>query len=208
MKLKMAENSVFAILLRSPWWASLGVALAISVASNALLPERFVFYGVAMALPFAVIAAIVVWRQLRRPSAARLARRLEAVRDLPAAPFMEAVASAYRLQGFSVSAFEPQGADLRLQRAGRTTLLVCRRWRAARLGVEPLRELRAAIEREDASAGIVLSAGEITDVARRFAKSNAITILNEAALAEVLPDDLKPSQKASSAPARTASARR
>jgi hypothetical protein len=30
LKLKMAENSLFAILLRSPWWASLGIALGLA----------------------------------------------------------------------------------------------------------------------------------------------------------------------------------
>ena len=31
MKLKMSQNSIFAVLLRSPWWMSAGVALVLSL---------------------------------------------------------------------------------------------------------------------------------------------------------------------------------
>jgi restriction system protein len=39
MKLKMSKNSLFAILLRSPWWMSFGLVAAIALAARALLPE-------------------------------------------------------------------------------------------------------------------------------------------------------------------------
>ena len=39
MKFKMAPNSLFAILLRSPWWISLAIAAVFAGASRALLSE-------------------------------------------------------------------------------------------------------------------------------------------------------------------------
>ena len=38
MKFRMAPNSVFAVLLRSPWWVSLAIAAALALAAAALLP--------------------------------------------------------------------------------------------------------------------------------------------------------------------------
>ena len=38
MKLRMAENSLFAILLRQRWWVSASIALAIGLVAAALLP--------------------------------------------------------------------------------------------------------------------------------------------------------------------------
>ncbi|MBN8509743.1 MAG: restriction endonuclease, partial [Burkholderiales bacterium] len=69
MKLRMAENSLFAILLRSPWWVSLAIAAALALLARLLLPERFVAVGAFGAgFPFVVIAAIAAWRRLRAPS--------------------------------------------------------------------------------------------------------------------------------------------
>ena len=45
MKLKMAPNSLFAILLRSPWWISVGIAVVMGLLSAALLPEGFRVIG-------------------------------------------------------------------------------------------------------------------------------------------------------------------
>ena len=73
MKLRMAKNSLFAVLLRSPWWISAVIALALGMASFALLPEQFRLVGALSGLPFAVIAALAARQQWRLPSAARVA---------------------------------------------------------------------------------------------------------------------------------------
>jgi len=39
MKLKMSDNSLFAVLLRSPWWISLLVVAGFTLLSFALLPK-------------------------------------------------------------------------------------------------------------------------------------------------------------------------
>jgi len=41
MKLKMSPNSLFAVLLRSPWWISAVIALALGLLGAMVLPDRF-----------------------------------------------------------------------------------------------------------------------------------------------------------------------
>ena len=59
----MAENSVFAILLRSSWWISVVVGAIIVVLCLALLPKDIRFVGAAGSLPFFVIGALAAKRQ-------------------------------------------------------------------------------------------------------------------------------------------------
>ena len=77
MKLKMAEKSLFAILLRSPWWMSFCLVAVFALGSKALLPDQYVIYGVLGGFPFVLIGFIAAWQQLRAPSPARVALALE-----------------------------------------------------------------------------------------------------------------------------------
>ena len=77
MKLRMAENSLFAILLRSPWWISLGLAAIVALVARLALPADLFWFGAFGGLPFVVIAVMAARRQWRAPSAAQLARTAE-----------------------------------------------------------------------------------------------------------------------------------
>ncbi|MBS1216539.1 MAG: restriction endonuclease, partial [Proteobacteria bacterium] len=77
MKLKMHENSLFAILLRSPWWISVAIAAGIVIVARFFLPDAYAFF---VGLPFFVIGVMAGWKQLRAPSASRVAETLESVR--------------------------------------------------------------------------------------------------------------------------------
>jgi restriction system protein len=80
--LKISDKSLFAILMRSPWWISAGIAFAVIVLALAFLPEAYRIPGAAMAFPFLVIGGISAWRCLRAPSARRIDRTFEAVRAM------------------------------------------------------------------------------------------------------------------------------
>ena len=58
MKFQMAKNSMFAVLLRSPWWISIGIAVAVGLVAAALLPAQFKGAGALSGLPFAVIGVL------------------------------------------------------------------------------------------------------------------------------------------------------
>ncbi len=185
----MNKNSLFAVLLRSPWWVSIAVAVVTAVASRFMLvkfsmPEP---YAIFVALPFLVIGCVAGWQQLRAPSAERVAATLESLRALSWTEFSAVLEEAYRRDGYSVSRLNIAGADLELTKAGRVSLVGGKRWKVARAGVEPLRELDAARQAREAHECIYVAAGDITDNARAFAAEKKIRLVHDAELASLLP---------------------
>ena len=179
----MNENSLFAILLRSPWWVSVLIAAALVGLLRFLMPT---VYAVAAALPFLVIAAIVAWKQLRAPSGRRIAAALERLRAMPWPEFAAAVGGAYAAQGYEVHRLDDARADFALLRNGYTTLVACKRWKATRTGTEPLRELDAARQARDARECVYFAAGEVTAQARALAVERNIRLLEGAEVAKLL----------------------
>ncbi|HWS76697.1 MAG TPA: restriction endonuclease [Quisquiliibacterium sp.] len=186
MKFRMAENSLFAILLRSSWWVSFLVAGGIVLLSGLLLPAQFVVYGAIVAAPFFVIGFIAAWRQLQAPGAARIAATVERAGAMSREDFISALEEAWRREGHEVRRVDSQAADLELVKDGRTVLVACRRWKAGRTGVDPLRELQAAREARNAQGGLYVALGEVTDTARAFAARNGILLVQGAELAKLL----------------------
>ena len=184
MKFQMAKNSLFAVLLRSPWWMSVVIAAGIFAVVRLVLPQTYAFF---VALPFMAIGCYGGWQQLRSPSAARVADALEALRAMSWDEFSDAIEHAFRRDGYSVSRMDGTQADFELVKARRISLVGCKRWKAARAGVEPLRELLAARRARDAHECIYVAAGEITDNARAFAAEQHIRLVHGAELAKLLP---------------------
>jgi restriction system protein len=187
MKWQMSENSVFAILLRSSWWISAGVAGAVGTTALALFPAGYKTLGATLGLPFLVIAGIAAWRQWQLPSAARVDRTLEAVRAMSRGAVVTAIEAAYARDGYAVTRVDDAHADLAMKKEWRTALVSCKRWKVARIGVEPLRELLAAKEARELREAIFVATGEITDTARKFAAENGIRLVGGPELALLLP---------------------
>lgn len=186
VKLKMAKNSLFAILLRSPWWISFTVVIVFALASAALLPPQYVVFGLMGAIPFFVIGCIAAWRQMQAPSARTVEHTLERAAAMPWREFRDTLEQAYQAQGFTVTRLDGQAADLQLTRGAQTTLVAARRWKAASHGVEPLRALDKARQARDASHGVYVTLGEVNDTTRRFAEKNAIALVNGVGLVQLL----------------------
>jgi restriction system protein len=74
-----------------------------------------------------------------------------------------------------------------MTRGGRTSLVACKRWKVARTGVEPLRELDEARRARDAHECIYVATGEVTDGALKFAREKSIRVVHGAELAKLLP---------------------
>lgn len=182
MKWEMHENSLFAVLLRSPWWVSLLIAIAIGAGLRIFLPIEVAVFG---GLPFLVIAGVAGWRQLRRPGAKRIAATLERARGLSADAFRAELEEGYRRQGFSAKRGDG-AADLVITQKGVVTVVGCRRWKAARTGIEPLREFDAATSGQDAHKRLYVAAGEVTDTARAFATKKGIGLVQQEELARLL----------------------
>lgn len=184
MKLRLHENSLFAILLRSQWWASALAALAMFGAVRLILPAGYAAFA---ALPFLVIAVVRARQQLRAPSRKRIAATLEGLRAMSWEEFSARLEEGFKRDGYEVRRLNGAQADLELEsRQGQVSLVGCKRWKASRVGVEPLRALHAAAEARDAD-GIYVCTGEITDTAREFAAKHRIRLVQDAELARLVP---------------------
>lgn len=144
-------------------------------------------YAFFTSLPFLVIGCYAGWQQLRAPSAERIAASLESLRALSWEEFSAAAEDAFRRDGYAVNRLGIAGADLELVKSGRVSLVGCKRWKVARAGIEPLKELDAARQSREAQECIYVAAGDITDNAREFASGNNIRLLHGAELAKMLP---------------------
>ena len=187
MKWQMNENSLFAILLRSPWWMSFAIAGALTAAGLALVPEQYRVFALVTGAPFIVIGCIVAWKQFQAPSGARIDRTLAAVRAMSWPDFARALEAAYRADGFEVAAVSGGAADFTIRKEWRTAIVSCKRWKVARTGIEPLRDLYAAKEEHAAHECIYVAIGEVSDNARAFAVKHAIRLVGGAELARLMP---------------------
>ena len=188
MKFKMSENSLFALLLRSPWWISMVVVALFALVSRALLPEPYVAFGVMGGFPFLVIGIMAAWRQWHAPSPARMAAALKAAGAMSWRDFSNAIEQAYGQQGYVVTRLNNRSAEFSLVKGGRTTLVSCKRWKAASHGIDALRDLVAEKEAQDAHQSTYISLGPVTDKAHQFAREQGVHLLSENELAQLLSD--------------------
>lgn len=204
MTLRMAENSLFAILLRRPWWVSAATALALLAVCRIVLPLAWFPFAAPIALPFVVIAGITGWRRLQAPGAARVAAAGQQARGAGWPQFRAALTEGWRREGWTVTEASGDGADLALVKGWQRVVVSARRWKAGRTGIEPLRELAAARERHEAHEGLYVAIGEVSEQAVAFARANRIRIVDAEALARLLP----PPEHAAPAPTRARPAAR
>jgi restriction system protein len=183
MKLEMHKNSLFAVLLRSQWWVSLAVAAGAVAALRFVLPDVYAFFA---AIPFIVIAGVAAWRQLRAPSAAQLEKSLAALRAKPWEEFAEALEAAFRREGYTVKRLDGKDADFELTKGWRVAVVGCKRWKVARTGIDPLRELHAARGRREAHECIYIAAGEVTENAAAFCVQKGIRLVRGPELARMI----------------------
>ena len=168
MKLKMSEKSLFATLLRAPWWVSFLIAALMVLLARLLLPEAFKGVGVLSALPFCVLGIIAAWRQRDKPSSEAVSFALNHLANLSWKQFLPIMEQAFVQQ-----------------KSGMITLVSCKRWKAATLGVEVLRDLKALQVSQDAAYAACISVSLPTGVALKFAKDNGIQLICQDELASL-----------------------
>jgi restriction system protein len=185
LKLQMAKNSLFAILLRSPWWISAAIAAALSTAAWALLPDAWRIAGALGSFPFVVIAVLAAWRQRDLPSAARVEQTVAGVSALGWPAFSALLEQAFRRDGHTVQR-RSGAADFELERKGRRMLVSARRWKAARTGLDPLRDLQAARDAAEAPDALCICLGELSEQAVAYAAEHRIAVWQATELAQAL----------------------
>lgn len=187
MKYKMPKNSLFAILLRSPWWISIAIAAVMALLAWVLLPEAFRGVGAMSGFPFVVIGIIAARKQWRLPSAARVEQTVAAVRAMAWPEFSKLLVEAFERDGYTIKRSQgDSGFDFELERQGRRMLVSAKRWKSARIGIEALRAVQAARETNEAEDALYISLGELTDSAQPFATEQGIAVWHAAELAQAL----------------------
>jgi restriction system protein len=185
MRFKMSDNSLFAYLLRSPWWVSAAIAIVFGLAGHFILPDAYAPYAFSFSIPFVVTGAMVLWKHRHTPGAARVAATLEAIAAMSWREFSALMAQALERDGYLVTRREG-AADFVLVKGGRTTLLSCKRWKAASHGIGPLREIDAARRAQELHAAIYVVTGNMTENAQRFAADRRVTLMHASELTRLL----------------------
>jgi restriction system protein len=181
--LQISDKSLFARLLRAPWWVSFIVATVVGAGAYALFPKDLKPAGAISSIPFIVIGLIAAWKQRGTLSPKQIEAALQKLSAMSAREFTDALAAAYERDGYKVTRFTQPGTDLALEKNGYTTLVSCKRWKAANQGIEPLREVLAAMEKADTGRGIYVALNPVSDAAAQFATKNGIRVLVGEALA-------------------------
>jgi restriction system protein len=188
MKFKMSEKSLFATLLRAPWWVSFLVMFAVALVAGALLPEAYKTAGMLGAFPFFVIGVMAAWRQRNAISPKRIQELVEQARGMGWRDFSVLVEEALRQQGFVVSRLNDGPADFQIEKNGRVTLVSAKRWKAATVGAEHLRELLAVRESRDAFSCTCMSLGVFSQAAIDLANDSPMQLLGAANIAQLMHD--------------------
>lgn len=186
MKFRMAERSLFAVLLRSRWWVSALIALTLGLVAAALLPDEYRVVGALSGFPFAVIAAMAAWRGRHKPSDARIEATRQAVAAMAWPAFSRLLTDAFVRDGHAVQPGAGGAADFVLERRGRRMVVAARRWKSAHTGLELLKALQAAREAAEAQDALLIALGPLTDTARPYAAQQRIAVWQAAEIAEAL----------------------
>jgi restriction system protein len=78
------------------------------------------------------------------------------------------------------------GVDLVLTRDGETYLVQCKQWKAYKVGVNIVRELLGVMASQGAAGGYIVTSGDFTKEARRFAASSGIKLIDGNQLASLI----------------------
>lgn len=176
------KKSLFNVLLGSPWWLSVLLSASIFIGVRIFLPALI---AASAALPFAVIAGIAAWHQLRVPGEAAVAEVLAHLRTLSWAEFSAGLEAGLRRDGYDLAVQNGGAVDYELRKDGRITLMSCKRWKVAQTGIAPLRELLAARDARGTGACLYVSAGEFSPNAQELARRENMRLLSGADLARL-----------------------
>ncbi len=174
---KKQKQTLFDLLVVQPWWVSMIAAMLITLGVGALFPQDKKIFGVAAGIPFFIIGIIAAWRQWTVPSSAKLTAIHEKVANMNWPEFSDYLTRALQSKGYEVKPYEGKGADFEIIKPGNHMLLSCKRWKAANLGVEPLRELQAAAEKEALSA-MCMTTAKISPAAFTYAANERIDLMD------------------------------
>ena len=176
MKFKMAPNSLFAILMRNPWWISLLIVIVFSLLCLAILPKNMVIFGIMGTFPFFITGIVAFKRQWGVPSPAKQQAELDRLSALSWRDFSAELEAKFVKQGFEVTRLNSGAADFKLEKGGHITLVSAKRYKANTHGVEALQALVAQQEALGADKAMYVCLSPVTAQAAKFAKEKGVVL--------------------------------
>jgi len=193
----------------APWWVGVVLAMvsymvlhavAQRTSATILLPGQvgsFVFASMWSALagigqyvlPFLFLLGAGM-SAFKRHRAAQLhdaaANRDDGIANMTWPEFEVLVGEYFRRQGFKAidngGGGPDGGVDVLLQKGSDRYLVQCKHWRALRVGAPPVRELYGVMAARRVAGGFVVTSGEFTEEAHRFAEGREIQLIDGKAL--------------------------
>lgn len=218
------NEGILDILTTLPWWASIVAAATVYIGLKWILPAllggNVLLQPLAgamkagawiFALVFLIPAPFAALNTAKRRRLLDTQTGLESVRAMGWREFEMLVGEAFRRQGYRVEERGGDGPDggidLVLYRQGRTTIVQCKRWRSAQVGVSLVRELFGVMNSEHADEAIFVSSGNYSPDALAFVNGKPIRLIDGESLVGMIAEvqaeqriDMTPTTGPSAAP--------
>jgi restriction system protein len=187
--LKMAQNSLFSVLLRSPWWISVAIGLAFVGISKLVLPDAYWIYGAFGSAAFFVIGVMAFAKQWKLPSAARVSQVSEKVASLNWKDFSDKLERSFVHDGYEVKRVDGL-VDFVLTKNGRVGIVSAKRWKAAQHSEESIQALHAEKEKYAAADCTLIAMGQLSEKAKRFADANRVQVMQGLGLTQLINETI------------------
>jgi restriction system protein len=196
------KESFFDTLVLLPWWVGLLVGGLGLIVLDVVLPAIWtdpMLGGIAKGLKsvgpffFGICALAALVSAIRRLAIRRTLDKqsgIESIRQLSWQRFEMIIGEVFRRMGYSVVENGLGGADggvdLVLDRDGVKFFVQCKQWKAAKVGVKPVRELAGVMSARKVSHGFFVTSGTYTDAAREFAAEADISLIDGISLGRLV----------------------
>ena len=122
-------------------------------------------------------------------------QNIEQIRRLSWSEFEEWVGEALRREGYRVEQCGGRGpdggVDLVARRDGKTLLVQCKHWKRRDVGVNIIREMFGVMVAEKADECMVITTGNFSQAAEKFAHGKPVRLVDGVGLARMLGEQLK-----------------
>jgi restriction system protein len=153
----------------------------------------------ALAIVCASIAAYALFTQLDVRRLRQTKSRLDNLRDMDWQNFELLVADGFRRLGYEVDNrgwYVPSSrVHISLQKDGERTLVECRHWQVAQVGLGPVRELYSTLGDEHADGALLVTSGTFSVEAQAYARDKPIGLIDGRALLELVADSHKDARR-------------
>lgn len=196
----------------APWWVSVLFAAIAYIGLSFVLPalvmssENFIFSAVAQNLPILapyvaftllIPAPVALFKQLSRQrqystTTNEIASQgtTAALNNLSWLEFESYIGEFFKQQGYEVKqAFSQKpdgGVDIWMRKDDQLTLVQCKHWKARKVGIQILREMYAVMIEHNASKMIIVTSGDFTSEAIKYALDKRIWLINGGELVHMI----------------------